>query len=111
MISGICTFSELDTVSTSAEEVLSLTFFIVQSRAYLIDPARRPCAEMFTQVTSAIGFSRSPSAEKIRRAPVIWTSLNVMLCSSQRPRSGGVTGVASTVHEAGMFLESFGIVA
>src|SRR5438445_8827229 len=108
---GVSTFSDLETFRSSPTKVLSTTFFIVQSRAYLTEPAKPPCAEMFIHFTFVIGFSGRPLAENIRWAPVISMFSIVMLRNSQSPRSAGFTGVASTLQTGGMFLASFGMTA
>src|SRR5262249_45318234 len=104
LISGLSIFSELETFKSSDIRVRSLTLFIVQSCAYLIDPTSRPCAEMLRHATFAIGFSFNPSTENIRRAPVMFMSSKEIFRTSHKPRSAGKTGVASTVQAVGTFL-------
>src|SRR5262249_46785607 len=105
------TFSLFAIFTGAPSFVASFTFLIRQLRAYSIDPASRPCAVTFANLTSTIGFSARPLAEKIRRALVISTSVMVMLRNSQRPRSGGVTGVLRAIQCGGALVTSLGIVA
>src|SRR5262249_21188360 len=105
------TFSLFEIFTGAPFFVASFTFFMLQLRAYSIDPASAPCAVMFAKLTLMIGFSGKPLAEKIRRAFVISTFSILMFRNSQKPRSGGVTGVLRAIQCGGVFVASFGIVA
>src|SRR6266478_1575136 len=108
---GASTFVLSESLIGSPSSVFSLTFVIGQSRAYSMIPAWLPSAVTFNHFTLLIHFSGRPTAEKICRAPVISTFSIVMLRNSQSPRSGGITGVFSTIQWRGMFFMSLGMVA